>query len=109
MNLNVLITPAGRLQIEQAPDSLPEVSDDVASQLERAFTESSAAGLVLLASHELHANLPAAFVFWRALARRFFQAVCQQGESGFDKWGSIPAPAEDELNRLIAEAPPMRG
>ncbi|HEY2253337.1 MAG TPA: hypothetical protein VGH74_19825, partial [Planctomycetaceae bacterium] len=62
MNLNVFITPAGRLLIEQAADSLPEVSDAVAAQLERAFSESSAAGLVLLASHELHENLPATFV-----------------------------------------------
>ena len=109
MNLNVFITPAGRLHIEQSPESLPEVSDDVAAQLETAFAESSAAGLVLLASHELHESLPAALVFWRGLARRFFQAVCQQGEGGFDKWESIPPPSDDELARLVAEAPPMRG
>jgi non-specific serine/threonine protein kinase len=109
MNLNILITPGGRLQIEQAPESLPEVSEAVAVQLDRAFAESSAAGLVLLASHELHESLPAALVFWRGLARRFFQAVCQQGEGGFEKWQSIPPPSEDELARLVAEAPPMRG
>ena len=48
----------------------------------RAFAKSSAEGLLLLASHELAQELPAALVFWRGLARQFFQAVCQLGEGG---------------------------
>ena len=74
-----------------------------------AFAKSSAAGLVLLASHDLDHEMPAELIFWRGLARRFFQAVCHEGEGAFEKWSSIAPPSEEELSQLVTEAPPMRG
>jgi non-specific serine/threonine protein kinase len=109
MNFNLLITPGGHLRVVVDPDSLPEISNDVGAVLERAFAESSSAGLLLLASAEITAELPAAFVFWRALARQLFQAVCQLGEDKIQQWQSIAPPAEESLVSLAAEAPPMRG
>ncbi|MGE5191325.1 MAG: DEAD/DEAH box helicase [Deltaproteobacteria bacterium] len=109
MNISIVIAPGGQLRLENAPESLPEVPASVAALLEGAFAKSSGTGLLLLASQELDRELPAALLFWRELARRFFQAVCQQGDGAFDKWSAIPAPAEDELTRLASEAPPMRG
>ena len=109
MNLNVLITPGGRVQVGEDPESLPEVSQTAAAKLQEAFERSTADGLVLLASHKLESALPAGFVYWRGLARRFFQAVCQEGEAGFEKWKSIAAPSDNELEQIVADAPPMRG
>jgi non-specific serine/threonine protein kinase len=109
MNLGVVITPGGRLQVGEDPESLPELSETTAAALQEAFERSTAHGLVLLASHELESALPAGFVYWRGLARRFFQAVCQEGEAGFEKWKSIAAPSDDELEQLVSDAPPMRG
>ncbi len=77
--------------------------------LEAAFENSSADGLVLLASQALGHELPAGLVFWRGLARRFFQAVCHEGEGAFEKWVSIAPPSDEDLSQLVAEAPPMRG
>jgi hypothetical protein len=109
MSLTLQITPGGRLQTVLDPDSLPEVSNDSASELERAFASSSAEGLLLLASSQLVEELPATFVFWRGFARQLFHAICQLGESGFQQWPSVAAPVEEELARLVADAPPMRG
>ena len=109
MNVTLAITPGGQLHIERTPEMLSDLSDAAANLLESAFARSSAQGLVLLASHDLPHELPAALVFWREFARRFFQAVCQQGEGSIEKWSSIPAPREDDLAQLVAEAPPMRG
>jgi SNF2-related domain/SNF2 Helicase protein/Helicase conserved C-terminal domain len=109
MSLSVLITPGGHLRVTHDPESLPEVSGEVSEALEKAFGKSSAEGLLLLASRGLGQELPAALVFWRSLARQFFQAVCQLGEEGFQKWESVPEPAQEELALLAAEAPPMRG
>jgi non-specific serine/threonine protein kinase len=109
MSLNLLITPAGRLHTTPDPDALPAVSTEATAELEKSFADSNADGLLLLASSQLEDELPAAFVFWRGFARQFFQAICQLGESGFPKWAEVAAPAEEELARVVAEAPPMRG
>src|SRR5208282_1990038 len=109
MSLALLITLGGHLRVTHDPESVPDVSPEAAEALEKAFSQSSAEGLLLLASAELADELPATFVFWRLLARQFFQAVCHLGEGGFPKWQSIAAPSEAELASLVAEAPPMRG
>ncbi len=109
MSFSLLITPGGHLRIVRDPESLPEVSGEAAEALTEAFGKSSAEGLLLLASREFAQELPASLVFWRSLARQFFQAVCQLGEGAFQKWQSVAAPADEELALLAAEAPPMRG
>ncbi len=109
MHVNILITPSGHLRIENDPESLPEVSQPASARLEEAFAKSSAQGLVRLASHALDQQLPAGLVFWQGFARRFFQAVCHQGEGAFDTWSKIAPPGDDDLSRLVSEAPPMRG
>src|SRR5438045_2252701 len=109
MSVGIVITPGGQLRVERTPENVSQVGDAVAASLSAEFEKSSAAGLVLLASHTLPHELPAALVFWRGFARRFFQAVCHEGEGGFDKWASLPPPDEEELSQLVAQAPPMRG
>jgi non-specific serine/threonine protein kinase len=109
MTPGLLITPRGRLQIVQAPEGLVEVPPSTVEELSKAFADSNAEGLLLLASQELAAELPAALVFWRALARQFFAAVCQLGDGDFPKWQSVAAPSEEELTQLAADAPPMQG
>jgi SNF2 family DNA or RNA helicase len=109
MSLSIQITPGGHLRTVADPESPPELSSEAAAALEKAFGASSAEGLLLLASSQLDEELPAAFVFWRSLSRQFFQAVCQLGEGGFSKWPSVTAPGEEELTRIAADAPPMRG
>lgn len=77
--------------------------------LTKAFESSNAEGLLLLASQELTAELPAAFAYWRALARQFFVAVCQLGDGDLRKWQALAAPRVEELEQLAADAPPMMG
>jgi len=109
MSVSVLITPGGHLRAGRDPACLPEVSPERAAALQSAFDKSSAEGLLLLASQEFAQDLPRALVFWRSLARQFFQAVCQLGEEGFQRWQSVASPTPEELSQLTAEAPPMRG
>lgn len=109
MSFSLLITPGGHLRLVSDSENLPEISGEAAQALTEAFGKSSAEGLLLLASREFAQELPASLVFWRSLARQFFQAVCQLGEGAFQKWQSVAAPADEELALLAAEAPPMRG
>jgi non-specific serine/threonine protein kinase len=109
MSMTLVIAPSGQLAAVADPESLPALSTASAQALAEAFARSSAEGLLLLASQELGRELPAALVFGRELARRFFQAVCHLGEGGFDQWKSVPAPPDEQLAQLVADAPPMRG
>src|SRR5687767_9013690 len=109
MNLSLTITPSGHLHVREASESQPAVPDTAATGLRGAFQESSAAGLLLLATNELDQELPAEFIFWRGFAREFFQQLCHLDESAVDEWASLREPAHEELTQLVAEAPPMRG
>jgi superfamily II DNA or RNA helicase len=109
MSLSIFITPGGQLRVSPAPDNLPVVSTSASEGLERAFAQSSAHGLLLLASEEMGQEVPPDLVFWREFSRRFFQSTCQLGEAGLAQWKSIPLPSDEQLSEWIAEAPPMRG
>lgn len=109
MSLSLQITPGGHLRVGLDAENLPAVPGESAAALIEAFGNSSAEGLLLLASPDFAQELPAPLVFWRSLARQFFQAICQLGEGGFEKWKSADAPAQEELAALAADAPPMHG
>ena len=109
MSMSIVITPGGSLRLAPDPESLPVLSDAAVETLGRAFGQSSAEGLLLLAAQAMDRELPPALVFWREMARRLFQAICRLGEQGFAQWQSIPAPPDKELDEWVAEAPPMRG
>lgn len=109
MSANLFVTPVGRLSVEENADAVPEVSAAVMATLRIAFAESNADGLLLVASQELRDDLPASFVFFRGLARRLFQAVCQLGETEVASWATVPPPDDEQLLQLVVEAPPMRG
>src|SRR5258708_4421376 len=106
----ISITPSGRLRVEEELATEPTLDESASDALRRAFGESSAAGLLLLATSALdHQELPAAIVFWRGFARDFFQRVCHLGETPVEQWTGLKEPADDELAKLVAGAPPMRG
>ncbi|MBS0260488.1 MAG: DEAD/DEAH box helicase [Planctomycetes bacterium] len=109
MLLEIIITPAGQLRVVDADESVPEIPVAAGERLVAAFEESTAGGLIELASPGLGETLPASLVFWRGFSRWFFQAVCQLGENGFAQWSTLPAPAVGELEERVAAAPPMRG
>ena len=72
----ISLTPSGHLRVEDGLATEPTLDEPAADTLRRAFGESSAEGLLLLATGALDRELPADFVFWRGFAREFFQHVC---------------------------------
>ncbi|HEV7222641.1 MAG TPA: DEAD/DEAH box helicase [Pirellulales bacterium] len=115
MSRSISITPAGRLALSPEAQTAPELSASQARALDEAFAASSAEGLFRLASQALDGPLPAALVFWREWASRFFHALCGLGEEAWSRAAksgfadSLPAPDDDELEERVAHAPPMRG
>ena len=109
MSHTTRITPAGRLIVEAAYDAEPALAAPLATEIEAAFAESNAAGLLRLVSQALDVTLPPALVFWREFAQRYFHDVCHLGEDTLQKWSQLQPPPDAELLALASAAPPMRG
>ncbi|MGQ0635732.1 MAG: DEAD/DEAH box helicase [Planctomycetaceae bacterium] len=107
------LSPVGRLVFEAQCDAaatptaiLPEAES---ARLERAFGESSAAGLMALARAREERPLSPDLDFWRGFARQLIAAICHLGEAAPARWNTVPPPSPAELSELVASAPPMRG
>lgn len=106
---DIRLTPGGALIVEDAVGAGTALAPDVAEQLQEAFDRSAAEGLLYLGSQGLELQLPAPFLFWRELARRFFQDLCHLGAAPLAEWERVEPPAEEELHATVLSAPPMRG
>jgi non-specific serine/threonine protein kinase len=109
LNIDLALSPGGHLRIAVAVDRLPPIPATEAKALEEAFGKSTAAGLLLLASHQVRHGLPPSLAFWRDLARELFDAICQLGEEALDRWSAASPPSTGHLAELVSDAPPMRG
>jgi len=77
MTLALSISPHGRLHVETATDEEAAVAGEAAARrIEKAFAESTAQGLLHLATVELETNLPAAFSFARDWGRAYLTQLC---------------------------------
>src|SRR3977135_4300979 len=101
MNLSLAITPGGHLRVEDGHEGQAPLAENVAARLRHSFAQSSAEGLLALASKELDVELPAEFVFWRGFAREFFNGLCHLGEGALSQWGTLPQPSAEALARLV--------
>ena len=109
VSLEIIISPAGRLSAEPAPDAAPPLDDGPARRIAAAFATRSAEGLLRLLAPDLVAlPLPPSLAYWREFARRYLQRLCQAGADP-----AAPAPVVSiepaEVAELILQAPPMRG
>jgi superfamily II DNA or RNA helicase len=109
MSNSLAITPSGRLQLVEAADDAASLTEALAADLQSELAKSSAAGLVLLASPPFAEPRAAEIVFWRGFAVQFFQTACQFEEAAAERWKTVPPPADDRLEQILASAPPMRG
>ena len=101
------LTPRGHLlfNVEDAAFSL---SAPLVRRLETAFGQGSGHGLFELGSGEVATALPADLSYWRDFGARLVSTICTHPDPATDH-AIIPAPALDELEALVAAAPPMTG
>lgn len=113
MSHGLSLSPYGRLVCQSAQESVvaeqAAIPNHDAERVVAAFAESSAAGLIALASLRSSGAGGPDWEFWRGFARRLFTALCGLGEASPAQWQQIAPPAEEELSELASSAPPMRG
>ena len=101
------LTPRGHLLFTVRHDALLPPST-LLRRLENAFGRGSGHGLFELGASEVGTVLPAALTYWRDFGARLVTAICTHPDLTADHT-FIPAPARDELEALVAAAPPMIG
>src|SRR5262245_25525706 len=78
------------------------------ARLETTFVRGAGHGLLHLGADEVGTSLPLVLSYWRELGARYVTALCATASDGEGRTKSaVPLPAEEELNRLAAAAPPM--
>lgn len=107
----IAVTPSGDLRLVHASeeDIAFGVAAELPAKLVTAFSKSSVHGLAQLVSTDCDGELPAALLFWRSFANRYFSALRRSNASGAQDWRSPEPPDSDTLTELLAAAPPMVG
>jgi superfamily II DNA or RNA helicase len=107
MSLAPVLTPHGLLTLRRTDDT-PELAQG--ARLETAFGRGSGHGLLCLGADEVGAILPPVLTYWRELATRYLTALCALPDIGDGRAKSpVVVPADEELSRMAAAAPPMTG
>jgi non-specific serine/threonine protein kinase len=108
--LTLALTPHGHLVLLPAPDA-PALPPELQRRLERSFERGAAHGLLELGLREVGTALPPVFAFWRDFAARYVATLCTSADTRATDAArhTIAVPAQDELDRLVAAAPPMSG
>lgn len=97
------MTPAGHLLAAPDAEAAP-LPDDIA--LGGVFQAGAGHGLLYLGSTTIGRALPPAWAWWRDFAVHYLTALCNTAE---DEDIAVAEPDNEELERLIDDAPPMTG
>jgi superfamily II DNA or RNA helicase len=106
---DIILTPHARLLIE--PES-PGVWGDaeLRERISGSLHESTAHGLLQMATRELNSVLPPAAAWWRELGRRYFTQLCHTPDlAQAREVAAIAPPPPAEVSTFLNSAPLMRG
>ena len=103
------LTPGGKLRLEHPAGDGCWVDPSTLKRIVGAFERGPGHGVFQLGAAEVAAALPPTLAFWRDFGRLFVTKLCgladlEEKRETF----TVPVPRE-ELSRLAATAPPMRG
>ena len=109
MTLEPVLTPHGLLTLRQTGKALASESEQ-GLRLEKAFIRGSGHGLLCLGADEVGTALPPVLSYWRDLGVRYVTALCALPGVGDGRTKPpVPIPADGELDKMAAAAPPMTG
>src|SRR3569833_1833536 len=115
---NLILTPAGHVLLSPSEDDTATLPETIQHRLQQAFSQSAAHGLLELGLREVGTVLPPTFAFWRDFAAHYVTALCMTSDVADDKTSAasgkvapapVPAPSQEDLDNLVATAPPKPG
>ena len=111
MPFELFLSPQGHLHVREltSPDGAT-LDGPAGKRTYAAFTDSSARGLLHLATTELQSSLPLPFAYAREFARLYLTRLCQTPTNAeSDTPSPITPPSENDLAFQVLQAPPMQG
>src|ERR1039457_3434398 len=109
MTLEPVLTPHGLLTLSQTGKTLALESQQ-GLRLEEAFIRGAGHGLLWRGADEVGTALPPVLSYWRELGVRYVTALCALPGVGDGRTKPpVPIPADGELDKMAAAAPPMTG
>ena len=109
MNLDLILTPGGRLHLREGDKDRRATLDAWMKRVAAAFSSSQASGLFTLAVTRPDTPPPPSFSFWRDFASRYLTQLCRTPESTRRRIDPIEPPFESELATMLLSAPSMQG
>lgn len=106
---SLIVNPNGHLSLAQDDSSTFAIPLDIAADLQSAFRESTATGLLRLAYPDLHGEIPPVLAYWRGFAQCLLLKLRDLGGASTATWAQLPPLSEKECESFVASAPPSRG
>jgi non-specific serine/threonine protein kinase len=106
---SLAISPSGLLRVAAAHAGDEEVSGPAAERIAKAFERGEGFGLLELGTTELETVLPAAFGYFRELARAFLTRLCTIANLEEQRERVEVERDETRLDELVRGAPPVTG
>jgi non-specific serine/threonine protein kinase len=109
MMLAPVLTPHGLLTLRHTEEPLGlELEQN--SRLEQAFSKGPGHGLLYLGADEVGTTLPPVLSYWREFGASYVTALCALPDIADGRTKpSLSVPADGELEKMAAAAPPMTG
>ena len=105
-----ILTPHGRLLLDETEDSNSPLSPDLAKRLHEAFARGHGHGLLQLGAAEVQTAMPAVFAYWREFASRYVVAIRTLPDlDGSRRLPPIAPPPSADLAAIVFAAPAMKG
>jgi superfamily II DNA or RNA helicase len=105
--MELTLLPGGHFRLVEGDTSNVPMADSTATRLQLAFADSTAKGMLLLAS--LSEALPNSLAFGRAFARFYLTALCQAPGDENKPFPDVPHPDDESWAAWIERAPPLQG
>ena len=105
-----ILTPHGRLLLDETEDSNSPLAPDLARRLHDAFARGHGHGLLQLGAAEVQTAMPAVFAYWREFASRYVVAIRTLPDlDGSRRLPPIAPPPSADLAAIVFAAPAMKG
>ncbi len=105
----VSVTPSGNLRFEHTNAHPTAESQLWLAACAAAFSKNPSAGLLAMGASQPNGPLSPSLNFWREFSCLYFKEICRTPEEQNAQLTNAMPPPEHELEKMLANVPPMRG
>jgi SNF2 family DNA or RNA helicase len=109
LNHDLILTPAGRLRLQEGQGDRTTSFDAWMTKVADAFSSCQAAGLFTLSASNPGAPMSPSLSYWRDFTSRYLSRLCRTPGSAEQALDLSEPPSPSEIKAILDAAPPMVG